>query len=74
MPQLPQPIISTAWRYKNEPTKIHYRAYWPDVKPRHLIAREGEALYKVLDAQLQALGYIGPASAEEDAEATPIDE
>lgn len=74
MPQLPQPIISTAWRYKNEPTKIHYRAYWPDGKPRHLIAREGEARYKVLDAQLQALGYTGPASAEEDAEATPIDE
>lgn len=74
MPHLPQPIISTAWRYKNEPAKIHYRAYWPDGQPRRLVTREGEALYGVLDAHLQALSYTGPASGQEALEVQGDDE
>lgn len=74
MPHLPQPVISTAWRSKNEPTKIHYRAYWPDGQSRHLLTGQGEGLYRLLDAQLLALGYTGPGSAEDDPEATPVDD
>lgn len=74
VPHLPQPLLSTAWRYKNEPTKIHYRAYWPDGKSRHLLTREGEALYRLLDEHLIAIGYAAPASAAEDPDASPVDQ
>lgn len=65
MPKLPQPIIEVAWRHTGEKGKIHYRAKRPDGSNRHLIAREGEALYVLLDTHLQALGYTGPKSAVE---------
>ena len=65
MPKLPQPIIEVAWRHSVEQGKIHYRAKRPDGSNRHLIAREGEALYALLESHLQALGYAGPKSAAE---------
>jgi hypothetical protein len=69
MPKLPQPIIEVAWRHTGEVGKIHYRAKRPDGSPRHLIAREGEALYALLEQHLAAIGYTGPRSSqEEDAE------
>lgn len=64
MPKLPQPIIEVAWRHAGEDGKIHYRARKPDGATRHLIARQGEALYELLEAHLVALDYTGPASSQ----------
>ena len=66
MPKLPQPIIEVAWRHSAEQGKIHYRAKRPDGSNRHLVAREGEALYDLLESHLQAIGYTGPKSAAEE--------
>lgn len=68
MPKLPQPVIEVAWRHTGEVGKIHYRAKRPDGTNRHLIAREGEAIYDLLEQHLAAIGYTGPKSAEESAE------
>ena len=69
MPKLSQPIIEVAWRHAGEVGKIHYRAKRADGANRHLIAREGEALYELLEGHLQAIGYTGPkASSEESTE------
>lgn len=68
MPKLPQPVIEVAWRHTGETGKIHYRAKRPDGSNRHLIAREGEALYKLLDQHLLSLGYTGPKSAAEESQ------
>ncbi len=68
MPKLPQPIIEVAWRHTGEQGKIHYRAKRPDGSNRHLITREGEALYVLLESHLRALGYTGPKSAAEGSE------
>lgn len=65
MPKLNQPIIEVAWRHTGETGKIHYRAKRPDGSNRHLIAREGEALYVLVESHLQAIGYTGPKSASE---------
>lgn len=37
-----------------------------DGKERHLVVKEDHALYDVLDSHLLAIGYTGPASANED--------
>jgi hypothetical protein len=69
MPKLTQPIIEVAWRHTGEVGKIHYRAKRADGSNRHLIAKEGEALYELLEQDLQAIGYAGPKTgAEADAE------
>lgn len=68
MPKLPQPIIEVAWRHSGEAGKIHYRAKRADGTNRHLITREGEALYDLLEQHLQAIGYSGPRSADEATE------
>lgn len=65
MPRLPQPIIEVAWRHTGEAGKIHYRAKRPDGSNRHLIARQGEALFDFLEQHLLDLGYTGPKSASE---------
>lgn len=67
MPKLPQPMIEVAWRHSGEEGKIHYRARRPDGSSRHLLARDGEALYELLDQHLVAIGYTGPKSASEEA-------
>lgn len=64
-PRLPQPIIEVAWRHSDEVGKIHYRAKRPDGSNRHLIVREGEALYELLEQHLKAIGYSGPKSSAE---------
>ncbi|WP_311208453.1 MULTISPECIES: hypothetical protein [unclassified Aeromicrobium] len=64
MPKLPQPLVEVAWRHTGEVGKIHYRAYRPDGTRRHLIARDGEALYELLEQHLLALGYTGPGQTE----------
>jgi len=66
MPGLTQPIIEVAWRHTGEVGRIHYRAKRVDGSDRHLIAKEGEALYAVLEQHLQAIGYTGPKSPEEE--------
>ncbi|GAA1640534.1 hypothetical protein GCM10009744_32970 [Kribbella alba] len=66
MPKLPQPIIEVAWRHAGEVGKIHYRAKRADGSPRHLIARQGEALYELLEQHLAAIGYAGPRTAAEE--------
>ena len=68
MPKLQQPIIEVAWRHTGEEGKIHYRAKRPDGSDRHLIARQGEALYELLEQHLAAIGYTGPKSAGERSE------
>ena len=65
MPKLPQPIIEVAWRHSGEVGKIHYRAKRPDGSNRHLIVREGEALYELLEQHLKAIDYSGPKSSAE---------
>jgi hypothetical protein len=65
VPKLQQPIIEVAWRHTGEEGKIHYRAKRPDGSDRHLIARQGEALYELLEQHLAAIGYTGPKSAGE---------
>lgn len=65
MPKLPQPLLEVAWRHTGETGKIHYRARRPDGSTRHLITREGDALYEVLEQHLAAIGYTGPKSAAE---------
>ncbi len=65
MPKLPQPLLEVAWRHTGEQGKIHYRVRKPDGSTRHLIARDGEALYEVLEAHLAAIGYTGPKSTAE---------
>lgn len=69
MPKLPQPLIEVAWRHSGEVGKIHYRAKRPDGTNRHLIARDGDALYELLEQHLSAIGYIGPKSTTESSEA-----
>jgi hypothetical protein len=66
MPRLPQPVIEVAWRHTGEVGKIHYRAKRPDGSNRHLITKEGDALYELLEQHLQAIGYTGPKSATEE--------
>lgn len=68
VPKLAQPIIEVAWRHSGERGRIHYRAKRADGSNRHLIAREGEALYEVLDQHLLAIGYTGPKSAAESSD------
>ncbi len=68
MPKLPQPVVEVAWRHSGETSKIHYRARRADGSPRHLVAREGEALYELLEQHLAALGYTGPTVAQGDVE------
>lgn len=65
MPKLSQPLLEVAWRHTGETGKIHYRARRPDGSTRHLITREGDALYEVLEQHLAAIGYTGPKSAAE---------
>lgn len=65
MPKLSQPIIEAAWRHSGEEGKIHYRAKRPDGTNRRLIARDGDALYELLDQHLAFIGYTGPKSAVE---------
>lgn len=67
MPKLSQPILEVAWRHRGETGKIHYRLRRPDAPTRHLITRDGEALFEVLEQHLAAIGYTGPKSAAEDA-------
>jgi hypothetical protein len=62
MPKLPQPLIEVAWRHSGEVGKIHYRAKRPDGTNRHLIARDGDALYELLEQHLHSIGYTGPKS------------
>jgi len=64
MPRLKQPIIEVAWRHTGEQGKIHYRARRADGTTRHLIAKEGEALYRLLDEHLLEMGYTGPKSSD----------
>ncbi|MEG3093484.1 hypothetical protein [Sphingomonas sp. PB1R3] len=66
MPKLPQPVLEVAWRHRGETGKIHYRLRRPDGTPRHLITREGDALYEVLEQHLAAMGYTGPKTPDED--------
>ena len=66
MPKLTQPIIEVAWRHAGEAGKIHFRAKRADGSNRHLIAKEGEALYQLLEQHLLAIGYTGPKSAAEE--------
>jgi hypothetical protein len=68
MPKLPQPLLEVAWRHTGETGKIHYRVRRPDGSTRHLITREGEALYEVLQQHLDTIGYTGPQSATEGSE------
>lgn len=67
MPKLPQPLLEVAWRHRGETGKIHYRMRRPDGSTRHLITREGDALYEVLEQHLSAIGYTGPRTAAEEA-------
>ena len=62
MPTLPTPLIDRAWRYSGEQAKIHYRARRPDGTTRRLIAKQGDALYELLEQHLAAIGYTGPVS------------
>ena len=68
MPRLPHGVIEVAWRHTGETGKIHYRARRADGTTRHLIAREGDALYAVLDEHLLAIGYTGPAGGVTEAD------
>lgn len=65
MPVLTAKVITKAWRHADETGKIHCIAVNSDGKANHLIAKEGQRLYDVLDEQLQAIGYAGPKSNEE---------
>lgn len=65
MPTLNAKVITKAWRHADETGKIHYIAVNSDGKTNHLIAREGQRLYDVLDEQLRAIGYTGPKSNDE---------
>ncbi len=67
MPKLPQPIVEVAWRHRNEEGKIHYRARRPDGTTRHLLTRQGDALYELLEQHLLAIGYTGPKDSQDGA-------
>ncbi len=64
MPSLKQPIIEVAWRHAGEQGKIHFRAKRADGTSRHLITKDGEALYSLLDEHLLEMGYTGPKSSK----------
>ncbi|KRE40263.1 hypothetical protein [Knoellia sp. Soil729] len=68
MPKLPQPLLEVAWRHTGEAGKIHYRVRRPDGSSRHLITRQGDALYEVLEQHLAAIGYTGPKTSSEAAD------
>jgi hypothetical protein len=63
VPKLPQPLIEVAWRHCGEEGKIHYRAKRPDGTDRHLIARQGDGLYELIELYFAEIGYTGPKSA-----------
>ena len=65
MPHIKEPVILRAWRHRGEQGKIHYMARRADGKERHLVAKEGSALYDVLDSHLLAIGYQGPGTTSE---------
>lgn len=66
MPKLNGTVqIAKAWRHTGETGKIHYIVTTHDEGERHLIERDGTALYRLLEAALLAQGYTGPKSAEE---------
>lgn len=65
MPKLPQPLIEVAWRHTGEEGKIHYRAKRPDGTNRHLVARQGDGLYELIELHFAEMGYAGPRSADE---------
>jgi hypothetical protein len=65
MPVMKKPVITKAWRHKGEVGKIHYIAKRADGTTRHLLVNEGTPLYDILEDHLAAIGYTGPASAEE---------
>lgn len=65
MPVMKTPVITKAWRHKGEAGRIHYIAKRADGSTRHLYVNEDNALYEILEDHLAAIGYAGPASAEE---------
>ena len=61
MPRLDIPIV-TVWTHDSQPDRIHYTVATPEGGRRHLFAKNDTALYHVLRAHLDAIGYEGPAS------------
>lgn len=66
MPHTPDLHIVRAWRFGNEPDRVHYIVTTHDGGRRHLYAANESALGRVLDANLRAIGYTRPASAGDD--------
>ncbi|MEO7261601.1 MAG: hypothetical protein ABI047_10160 [Jatrophihabitantaceae bacterium] len=65
MPKLPQPLIEVAWKHHGEDGKIHYRAKRPDGTNRHLIARQGDGLFELIEQHFIEIGYTGPKETDD---------
>lgn len=70
MPNLSDVTIIAAWRYRNEIgriDRIHYTVRRADGGKRRCYVDPPNALYKVLDEHLQAIGYTGPKPRKREA-------
>lgn len=68
MPTINERIILRAWWYDNQPGKLHFIAAQPDGSERRLWMDEGNVLYPLVRAHLDAIGYEGPKPGDRDAE------
>ncbi len=65
MPRMENLRITKAWRYRNEPDRVHYMLTTHDGGRRHLFVPNDSALGRVLDEALRAQNYVAPANAAE---------
>jgi hypothetical protein len=72
MPHTPDLHIVRAWRYRNEPDRVHFMLTTHDGSKRHLYVPNDSPIGRVLAASLAALGYTGLASAATDDESDGI--
>jgi hypothetical protein len=66
MPHTPDLHIVRAWRYATESDRVHFIVASHDGGRRHLYTPNTSALGRVLDAELNHLGYTMPKSAGDD--------
>jgi hypothetical protein len=68
VPHTPGLHIVRAWRFKNQPDRVHYMVTTHTGEKKHLQEPNTSALGRLLDAALKAQGYTMPASADAEDE------
>jgi hypothetical protein len=61
MQTLRDAVIRRAWRHRGEEGRIHFIVSTPTAGERRLWISDASELGQVLAAELEALGYTGPA-------------